>query len=226
MNQENLKELTSEAFERIWKSDSEVIKYQFGLHLFEYAAGKFFDYNSTLLPAEADARQEVIDSYRKTKRSSSIAKQFHRLSIGYYGVRNLSPKKCNLISENALNSNNTTNDHIIGVTTCSQYVLKIFKEKLISNLKVPENDDPFKHVNNLKDVKNSIDELCNTWLFDHLWLWAQCKITVREHDVHNLKRVYIGKVDGIKTIEDEVKYKFNLEHYKNATITITSFKNN
>ena len=93
-------------------------------------------------------------------------------------------------------------------------------------MKVPENDDPFKHVNNLKDVKNSIDELCNTWLFDHLWLWAQCKITVREHDVHNLKRVYIGKVDGIKTIEDEVKYKFNLEHYKNATITITSFKNN
>ena len=226
MNKINLRDLTFDAFEKIWKSDSEVIKYQFGLHLFEYAAGKFYDYNSSILPTEVDTRQKVIDSYRRTKKSSSIAKQFHRLSIGYYGVRNLSPKKCNLVSENALaTAGKTTNDHIIGVTACSQYVLKIFKEKITTNLKLPKNEDPFRLVSNLDDLISSIDELCNYWLFDHLWLWAQCKITISEHDIHNLKRVYIGQVNGINTVEEEIEYKFNLKHYNNAKepIIIASF---
>lgn len=215
MNLKNLKKLTSNSFEKIWKEDSHNIKYQFGLHLFEYAAGKFYDYNSKELPSQLDERQKVIDSYRKTNNSSSVAKQFHRLSIGYYGVRNLSPKRCNLISKKAKESSGkTTNDHVIGVTTCSQFVLKIFKEKLNYNLNLPQNEDPFKLIKNLNDVHSSISGLCNDWLFENMWLWAQCKITIEEHHIHNLERVYIGKI--VKTLEEEIEYKFNLEHYNNA----------
>ena len=100
------------------------------------------------------------------------------------------------------------------MTTCSQFVLMIFKEKLIYNLNLPQNEDPFKLINNLNDVHCSINDLCNDWLFEHMWLWAQCKITIEEHHIQNLERVYIGKI--VKTLEEEINYKFNLEHYNNA----------
>lgn len=56
--------------------------------------------------------------------------------------------------------------------------------------------------------------MCDYWLEDNLWLWAQCRITKNEHKSENLPR----------GTEFSIKQKANLEHYSLAKIVIEHYK--
>jgi len=213
-----LKKLTHDSLSNIWKTKSDEMKYQFGLHLYQYAAGKYFDYNNNL-NFKNSSKQEVIYSYRKTNYTSSFARQFQRLLLGYHGVRGLSPKICNLSSEEAnrkLKVNRSTSDHIIGVTLCSRYVIEVFKQKVIEVLilkkeisKNSPNEDPFIHLKNLDIAEKVIEDMCENWLSEHLWLWAQCRVTVTEHKAENIART----LENFDTLEKEILHRSNFRHY-------------
>lgn len=216
-----LKNLTQDSLSKIWEIKSDEIKYQFGLHLYQYAAGKYFDYN-TNLSFKNSSKQVVIESYRKTKYTSSPARQFQRLLIGYYGIRGLSPKICNLSTEDANRKPKieaTTSDHVIGVTLCARYVIEVFKLKLIEVLILNDknnnkllNEDPFMHLKNLGITERVIEDMCENWLSEHLWLWAQCRVTITEHRSENILRK-LEKLEKLETLEEQVFHRSNFKHY-------------
>lgn len=206
---------------KIWEKKSkngnkygDEFKYLFGLRLFEYAQGKHYDYTTKILPKDEESRRKIIESYRKTNISSSLAKRSQRLTIGYNSLTlNLSPKLCDLSSKDAnVNFKDTTSDHIIGVTLCAQYVKYIFQEGKESK------------VINWKDpnwIEGRIDYMCNNWLKDNLWLWTQCRITKDEHKSDRLSR----KMGKNNTILDEIIHRANLEHYEIANIVLCNYNN-
>lgn len=198
----NLEDHVQKKVAIIWEKEKNYWRYNFGLRLTQYAYGKHFDYTTTLLPNSYNERSHIIENYRKrSKRGSSRDKQFNRLLIGYYGSHiNLTPKKCGLYSEKSFGKpiKETTNDHVIGVTTCSEFVLQEFKKEI-------------KDWKDIVHVNKVVEYMSNEWLPKHLWLWAQCKITREEHNPSNLSRG-----DSQYTLEQ----KKNLEHYKAAGIVI------
>jgi hypothetical protein len=190
-------------------------RYLFGLRLFEYAQGKRYDYTTKILPEDKELRTKIIKSYRKTRVSSSLAKQSQRLTLGYNSLTlHLSPKICNLSSEAAnKNFKDTTSDHIIGVTLCAQYIINIFQEGKESKF-IDWQDENW--------LDNRIDYMCNIWLKDNLWLWTQCRITKDEHNPKNgLLRNMVKE-----TIFEEIIYRADLRHYKKAKIVVAlDYKN-
>jgi hypothetical protein len=106
----------------IWSEYENEFKYLFGLRLFQYAQGKYYDY-TTMLPVDSKSRSTIVEIYRKRRgaSSSSLSKQFQRLSIGYNSLSyEFTPKRCNLSSVEAnLNYKNkkTTNDLLIDLKT-------------------------------------------------------------------------------------------------------------
>ena len=91
------KHKNKEALEYKYKDE---FKYHFGLRLYQYAYGKHYDFTTTILPKNSELRTIIINSYRKTNNSSSFAKQFQRLSLGYNSIPyNFTAKRCNLSSK-------------------------------------------------------------------------------------------------------------------------------
>ena len=77
----------------------------------------------------------MIKRYRSTdggKGRSPLSRQFQRLLLGYNGIPiNLTPFKCQLSSELANGDKNLkkvklVNDHIMGVTTVADHIIKTF----------------------------------------------------------------------------------------------------
>lgn len=214
LKETDLVKKTKSKLNEIWDKHQNEFKYLFGLRLFEYAQGKHYDYTTNILPKDLEERTKIINSFRKTNISSSLAKRSQRLTIGYNSLTlNLSPSLCNLSSKAANEKyKDTTSDHIIGVTLCAQYVKYVFQEGKDS-----------KDINWIKLdwLDSQIDFMCNEWLKDNLWLWAQCRITKDEHKPENgLLRKQIKD-----TISDEVLYRADLEHYKKANIKVLTYRN-
>ncbi len=202
-------------------------KYLFGLRLFQYAQGKRYDYITPVLPNDQNERTNILNAYRKRNISSkprqfqsSLAKQFDRLSLGYNALTyDFTPMRCNLSSEEAnKNPNNTAKDHIIGATLCAQYVKYIFQEGKEGKDMIWANKDS--HGANFDDwLAGRIDYMCNVWLKDHLWLWAQCRLTKKEHNQSS----GVQRICGDDPLR-EILYKANLEHYKKAEVVLSNYK--
>ena len=208
----NLKRRIKKASDKIWEVEKNVLKYNFGLRLYQFSMGNLFDISETkLLPKELDIRKNIISKIRHNRRSSSVSKQFQRLLIGFYGVPfNFTPKRCGISSKCANNDKTKiVNDHIIGVTSCAEYVIETFCKDFLL----------LKSIHSWNDVDNdriiaSIDNMANNWLKDNLWLWAQCRLTREEHKGSNLKRGTSQSVD----------YKLQLKHYEDAGIEIVDYQ--
>ena len=215
VRESKLKKLTENKINKIWLNNSQIIKYNFGLRLYQYAQGKVFDYScfkySNILPKDHSQRSMIIKQLRSNRRSSTVAVQFQSLLLGYNAIYvNLTPYKCNLSSEQAnKNKSKCTQDHVIGVTSVAQYVIKIFREDF---LKIEEHKN-WNIYDNSK-IQNKIGEMCDKWLKDNLWLWSQCRITKDEHKIGNLAR------GG----EFSVQEKANLKHYEEAGIKIEQYE--
>tara|TARA_B100000212_G_C27256272_1_gene482422 strand:+ start:171 stop:845 length:675 start_codon:yes stop_codon:yes gene_type:complete len=209
------------ALEKVWNKEKDYIKYVFGLRLFQYASGKIFDYSTfnytNILSKDIDARTKMIKRYRSTdgdKGRSPLSRQFQRLLLGYNGIPiNLTPFKCQLSSELA-NENKSlkkvklVNDHIMGVTTVADYIIKTFKNDFL-NLK---DESQWTNLEN-KFIYECIAKMCDEWLKENLWLWSQCRITFNEHKVDKLSR-------GMDFSFDD---KRALKHYTEADIRICEY---
>jgi hypothetical protein len=212
LEEDNLVDRTKSALSKIWDDNEANFKYIIGLRLYQYAYGKHYDYTTKILPDDDVKRNIIISSYRKTNVSSSMAKQFQRLAFGYDGLTmQLTPKRLNISSKAAnleVMKKNTVSDHIIGATLCSEYIKLIFREGK------KDKDIDWKKMDWLEE---RIKFMCNDWLQDNLWLWAQCRITKKEHN---------PKDGGVKrkwtkdTVLEEIEYRVNFMHYKDITQTI------
>ena len=60
-----------------WQKNKKYIIYNFALRLYQYSAGKMFDYSihktTDILPSDLNKRLEITDKIRKVKRSASRA---------------------------------------------------------------------------------------------------------------------------------------------------------
>ena len=212
----DLVQLTNKNLTKIWNNQftginvtQEQFKYHFGLRLFQYAAGKHFD---LFLPR--DKRKEITSIYRQLKgRNSSKEKQFQRLLLGYNGIPVFfSAFRSGISSKSAnLNKKNTTQDHVIGVTLAGQTIAKEL-DKRVNN-----------KYDNLDNVQKTIDEMCNEWLPNNLWLWATCRITREEHKSNRLYRGDEVPKEYINS-HSPIEYKKKLIHYKEAKIIIEEYK--
>ena len=212
----HLNTITSDVLSQYWVKNKDYIIYNFALRLYQYAAGKTFDTSihktSSILPQDLKQRLEITGKIRMVRRTSSRAKQFQRLLIGYYGLfENLTPHKCNLSSKkaNLEDSSKTVADHVIGVTSIGEYTIKEFQKKYLKvkpNVAWPEFDDIY--------IKKSIEKMCYEWLPKHLWLWAQCRITKEEHKSSNLERGTNMKISDKKKLYHYNKAKILVENYK------------
>ena len=96
LSESKLQKLTQNKINKIWFNNSQIIKYNFGLRLYQYAQGKVFDYScfnySNILPKDPNQRSVIIKQLRSKRRSSTVAVQFQRLLLGYNGIYvNLTP---------------------------------------------------------------------------------------------------------------------------------------
>ncbi len=209
-----------------WVKNKNYIKYNFALRLFQYSAGKKLDYtahlDTNILPSDDNEREKVIATQRSIIHSSTRSKQFQRLLFGNYGAfETMTPKRCNLSSRKANelismgNSKNSdfVSDHIIGVTSIGQYVIRNFEEKYLE-IKRDENWLELDYA----DILKGIDIMCDSWLSNHLWLWAMCRLTKEEHNSgEDGKRVERGTN---MSIDDKRK----LKHYNDAGVEIEEYK--
>jgi len=207
-----IQELTQKNLQKIWEGNfprcnftTEQIKYNFELKLFQYASGRVYD---------GGFSKEVISIYRQEEgEDSSRSKQFQRLLLGNYGLPfSLTPFKSGLSSKRAnRKQSKSTGDHIIGVTLAGQYI-KGELDRLVNN----------KYQNlNSKILRQAIKELSHDFLPNHLWLWAQCRLTRNEHKPSNL---YRGDNAPKESRLDPLAYKANLMHYDEAGIVVESYR--
>ena len=208
----------SKALEKVWDKEKDYIKYVFGMRLSQYASGKMYDYSTfnytDILAKDNDARTKMIKRYRSTdggKTKSPLSRQFQRLLLGYNGIPiNLTPFKCQLSSElaNKNKSIKKVNDHIMGVTTIADYVIKTFNNDFLGITDKSQ-------WSNFKDefIYKSVGKMCDKWLENNLWLWSQCRITFDEHKMDKLPR-------GMNFSFDE---KRMLKHYNEANISICEY---
>jgi hypothetical protein len=208
----NIEELTKKNLSQIWQGDfprlrkisEKQFRYHFGLKLYQYAAGRHYD-----LLIDEEERNEITSVYRQVKgEESSKEKQFQRLLLGYNGIPvYLSAYRCGLSSKEANSiedqQKNTTHDHIIGVTLAGRYISENLDKRVKDNYK------------DMKLVETKINEMTKNWLKDHLWLWATCRITKKEHR-------YLSSKD-IKQYST-MKQKKNLIHYNKAEIEVEVYK--
>ena len=212
---------TKYALYNYWKEKKIDLQYEFCIHLIQYACGKYYDYNR--VNTGKAYNPEALEAYRKTNRTSSKAFQFQRLLFGYR--INLTPYITNLSSKEA-NFKKTpfVKDHIIGTSLIGFYVIYEFKNKLREELNIIKSKKPFEELamekydgNWFEKIYKTAEEFSKDWLEKHLCLWAQCRITSKEHKKDKLVR---GWGDVSKQLnEDEkltiLKDRLNLSHYKN-----------
>ena len=209
-----LYKLSKTSVDNYWRENKNKIKYTFSLHLFQYAAGKFYDYNNNIHNYD-----DAISYYRKSsggKKSSSKSKQFQRLLLGY-NIINLTPKRSGLSTRKAnearKNKKPCVNDHIIGVTTIGEIVKNEIDRRLRKELKIKNDNDPYKYLYKLKKDKwflfivKVIDDMANNWLGRNLILWAQCSVTSKQHTTSSIRRD-----------EKNLIKKLNFEHYSEDII--------
>lgn len=209
-----LYKLSKTSVENYWNENKNKIKYTFSIHLFQYAAGKFYDYNNNIHNYD-----DAISYYRKSsggRRSSSKAKQFQRLLLGY-NIINLTPKRSGLSTRKAnearKNKKKCVNDHIIGVTKIGEIVKNEFDGRLLKELKIKNDNDPYEYLYMLKKDKwfpfivKVIDDMANNWLGKNLILWAQCSVTSEQHAPSSIRRD-----------EKDLFKKLNFEHYSEDII--------
>ena len=205
------------ALKEVWYKEKDYIKYVFGLRLFQYASGKIFDYSTfnytNILSKDNDARTKMIKRYRSSGKSP-LSRQFQSSLLGYNGIPiSLTPYKCQLSSKLA-NENKSfkkvklVNDHIMGVTTVADHIIKTFKKDFLGL----KEKGQWSNLEN-KFIYECISKMCDEWLKENLWLWSQCRITFNEHKVDKLPR-------GMDfSFED----KRALKHYKKADIKICEY---
>ena len=209
-----LYKLSKTSVENYWNENKNKIKYTFSIHLFQYAAGKFYDYNNNI-----HSYDDAISYYRKSsggRRSSSKSKQFQRLLLGY-NIINLTPKRSGLSTRKAnearKNKKKCVNDHIIGVTKIGEIVKNEFDGRLLKELKIKNDNDPYEYLYMLKKDKwfpfivKVIDDMANNWLGKNLILWAQCSVTSEQHAPSSIRRD-----------EKDLFKKLNFEHYSEDII--------
>ena len=209
-----LYKLSKTSVENYWNENKNKIKYTFSIHLFQYAAGKFYDYNNNIHNYD-----DAISYYRKSsggRRSSSKSKQFQRLLLGY-NIINLTPKRSGLSTRKAnearKNKEKCVNDHIIGVTKIGEIVKNEFDGRLLKELKIKNDNDPYEYLYMLKKDKwfpfivKVIDDMANNWLGKNLILWAQCSVTSEQHAPSSIRRD-----------EKDLFKKLNFEHYSEDII--------
>jgi len=208
----NIEELTKKNLSRIWQGDfprlrkisEKQFRYHFGLKLYQYAAGRHYD-----LLIDEEERNEITSVYRQVKgEESSKEKQFQRLLLGYNGIPvYLSAYRCGLSSKEANSiedqQKKTTHDHIIGVTLSGRYISENLDKRVKDNYK------------DMKLVETKIDEMTKSWLKDHLWLWATCRITKEEH-----RHLSSKDIKQYSTM----KQKKNLIHYNQAGIEVEAYR--
>lgn len=226
-----LYQLTNSVLSEYWGANKDHLRYEFCIHLIQYACGKYYDFKR-VNKGEAHS-QKALDAYRKTNTSSSKAFQFQRLLFGYR--IDLTPYKTKLSSKegNYKESKEVVKDHIIGTSLIGFYVVYEFKNKLRDVLKIEKKVKPFKVLSEKKYDKNWFELICkaaeefsSNWLQKHLCLWAQCRITNIEHEKDNLVRGWDEEVDEFNKEKDFqltdqkklkiLKKRLNLFHYKKA----------
>jgi len=137
-----------------------------------------------------------------------------------YNIINLTPKRSGLSTRkaNEARKNKKTgircvNDHIIGVTTIGERVKNEIDSRLIKELKIKNDNDPYKYLYELKKDKwflfvfKVVDDMANNWLPRNLILWAQCNVTPEQH-----------KKSSIRRDEKNLFKKLNFEHYSEDII--------
>jgi hypothetical protein len=127
---------------------------------------------------------EVLEFKDKRKHCEKSIKSFEQVGIGYNGLGTQFKSGIQSEASKGLSSNKTVNDHLIGAAKIGEYV----------------------H-NQLKNSNYDIDWMVDTWVYEHLFLWATVKLTKKEHHKDNVLR------NSNHTIEQ----KLNLEHYKNVS---------
>jgi hypothetical protein len=220
---------TNPVLAEYWRSNNDDLKYEFCIHLIQYACGKYYDYKR--VNKKKAHSLKALETYRKTNTSSSKAFQFQRLLFGYR--IDLTPYKTKLSSKegNFKESKDVVKDHIIGTSLIGFYVVYEFKNKLRDVLKTEKDVKPFKVLSEIKYDKNWFELICkaaeefsSNWLQKHLCLWAQCRITNIEHEKDNLVRGWddddFNKEKDFQLTDQKklkiLKKRLNLFHYKNA----------
>ena len=239
---------TSEKLKIFWNkvpanksvTNGEVLQYQFCLNLVQYAVGKYYDWKRV----PKFHKQEAMDAYRKTNRTSSRAFQFQRLLFGYRV--GLSPFKTGLSSKDGNKSDEeTADDHIIGSSIIGYYVVKTFNNRLRIELGLKKQKNKtsqriFKTLAEKKYDKNwfeiiftCAEDLSKNWLKDNLCLWSQCRLSRDEHKSTNLPRGWLMDINEIKKstndLNEEEKLeiiwkKLNFTHYDNAKIKVVGYE--
>jgi hypothetical protein len=144
---------------------------------------------------------------------------------GFTSVRDVGGRGVNVSLRNAINQGKVSraspqliaarcvNDHIIGVTTIGERVKNEIDGRLIKELKIKNDNDPYKYLYELKKDKwflfvvKVIDDMANNWLPRNLILWAQCNVTAEQH-----------KTSSIRRDEKDLLKKLNFEHYSEDII--------
>ena len=217
-----LYEISKSSLSEYWGENKNKLKYEFCIHLIQYACGKYYDYER-VKTGKAHS-QEALETYRKTNKTSSKAFQFQRLLFGYR--IDLRPTITKLSSIKANKKGDVVKDHIIGTSLIGFYVIFMFKNELRTKLKIGKKEKPFETLSKQKYEEEWFNIICEvaedfseSWLEKNLCLWAQCRITKKEHDKDNLVRGWGVEEQKIKTDEERLKIVFqrlNLEHYSNT----------
>lgn len=220
----DLYEKTKDSLSEYWNINKDHLKYEFCIHLIQYACGKYYDYKRV---NTGDAHTiDALEAYRKTNKTSSKAFQFQRLLFGYR--IDLSPTKTNLSSVEANKKDNPfVKDHIIGTSLIGFYIIFKFKDKLRKALEIDPSANPdqeflelAKNENWFKTICEVAEDFSENELKENLCLWSQCRITKLEHEKDNLVRGW-GKLstEELNSLDDKKKLKIiedrlNLFHYK------------
>lgn len=221
MKKTDLYEKTKDSLSEYWDINKDHLKYEFCIHLIQYACGKYYDYKRV---NTGDAHTiDALEAYRKTNKTSSKAFQFQRLLFGYR--IDLTPTKTNLSSVEA-NKKDTAvvKDHVIGTSLIGFYIIFKFKDKLRKALEIDPSAKPFlelaKNENWFKTICEVAEDFSENELKENLCLWSQCRITKDEHKKDNLVRGW-GKLskEELNSLDEKKKLKIiedrlNLLHYK------------
>ena len=221
MKKTDLYEKTKDSLSEYWDINKDHLKYEFCIHLIQYACGKYYDYKRV---NTGDAHTiDALEAYRKTNKTSSKAFQFQRLLFGYR--IDLTPTKTNLSSVEA-NKKDTAvvKDHVIGTSLIGFYIIFKFKDKLRKALEIDPSAKPFlelaKNENLFKTNCEVAEDFSENELKENLCLWSQCRITKDEHKKDNLVRGW-GKLskEELNSLDEKKKLKIiedrlNLLHYK------------
>jgi len=189
LNELTLKDLLGNNLDLFWNENKKHLKYRFGRACYMWLSG--FDWDEK-------SESGLVSSYRELNvKGTSKLRQLGRLTFGYNGIGfKISATKSGLRSESSLHaiSDDTTGDHILGVTEVGWTINNILK-------------DLYGTMSNEDICKKMQDE----WLREHLHYWVEAKITKEEHKAGNLPR------DQHSLTEKE-----NLIHYDIGNIKLLS----